>query len=63
MHPSGLPESRTATLAEIEAASTQFPLFMLRRDLRQTAPRTSGPISDDIPITLPKTQHGNVILA
>src|SRR5215469_14639233 len=42
------------TVAAIEVTSMQLPWFILCRDLRQSAPCTFDPISDDIRITMPK---------
>ena len=46
MGPDGSTESRTMTAARADATSTQAPLLILRRDLRQFAPDVSTSIGD-----------------
>jgi hypothetical protein len=56
----GLVESRTMTTAgAIEATSTQLPLAILCRDLRQFRVSASEPVIDDKRITLPESSRNS----
>lgn len=47
------------TAGAIEATSTQLPLAMLCRDLRQFRGSASEPVIDDIRITLPESSRND----